>query len=205
MLEPVTSSATPQLRRILLGFALGALAVLCLLILRPVLAPIVWAAILAYASWPLYRRLRAPLRAFNTSAALLMTLLMTCAVVVPLVWLLVLLQNELAGAYGTLTAFLARGPRSLPSAIRDIPWLGTLIQEGLDRYTSDPSALGREVVEWLKRSLTLLTGVLGDIGRNLAKLLLAMLTLFFVYRDGDTVVQQGRRVTQRFLGDRVTP
>jgi len=64
-------------------------------VLQPFLAPVVWAAILAYASWPLYRRLRRPLRRFNTFAALLMTLLMTCAVVVPVFWLLMLVQSEL--------------------------------------------------------------------------------------------------------------
>jgi predicted PurR-regulated permease PerM len=45
----------------------------------------------------------------------------------------------------------------------------------------------------------------GDIGRNIAKLLMAMVTLFFFYRDGDSVIQQAEFVVRRFMGDRVKP
>jgi|SRR6185312_12539645 predicted PurR-regulated permease PerM len=199
------SGDSALLRRALFGLSLGALALTCLLILRPVLSPVLWAGILAYASWPLYRRLHALLRAFNTSAALIMTLLMTCAVMAPVTWLLMLLEAELGDAYGALAAFLAHGPHLLPQAIRDIPGLGSLLQENVDRYTNDPNALGREMMEGLRQSLTRLTGLLGGIGRNVLKFLLTLLTLFFFYRDGDSVVRQCHRVIQRFFGERVSP
>lgn len=198
-------SETLQLRRTLLSLLLGTLAAACLLVLRTLLAPIVWAAILAYVSWPLYRRLRTALRGFSTFAALIMTILMTCAVVVPVLWLLFLMQGELVDAYGSITEYLTRAPRALPDSVRGIPWLGEFLQDGLDRYTRDPTALSREMMGWLKGLSIQLTGILGDIGRNLAKLLLAMLTLFFLYRDGDILVKQGHCVVHRFLGDRVTP
>ncbi len=205
MSDAESQSGTLHLRRTLLSLLLGTLALLCLLVLRTLLAPIVWAAILAYVSWPLYRRLRIPLRRSSTFAALLMTVLVTCAVVVPVLWLLFLMQGELVDAYGSITGYLTRGPKALPDPIRDIPWLSGILQEVLDRYTRDPTALSREMMAWLKGWSAQLTGILGDIGRNLAKLLFTMLTLFFLYRDGDTLVQQGHRVVNRFLGNRVTP
>ena len=52
------TSAANWARRLLLASLLLGLTLLCLLILWPFVTPIVWAAILAYASWPLYRRLR---------------------------------------------------------------------------------------------------------------------------------------------------
>ncbi len=198
-------SETHQLRRTLLGLLLGSLAAACLLVLRPLLAPILWAAILAYVSWPLYSRLRTALCGFSTFAALLMTVLMTCAVVVPVLWLLFLMQGELVDAYGSIATYLTRAPKALPDPIRDIPWLGGILQEELNRYTTDPTALSREMMGWLKGWSVQLTGILGDIGRSLAKLLFTMLTLFFVYRDGDSLVEQGHRVMHRFLGDRVSP
>ena len=201
---PYSGDSAP-LRRALFGLSLGALALACLLILRPVLSPILWAGILAYASWPLYRRLRAPLRAFNTSAALIMTLLMTCAVMAPVAWLLMLLRAELGDAYQALATFVAHGPHQLPKAIRDMPGLGSLLQENIDRYTNDPNALGREMMEVLRQSLTRVTGLLGGIGRNLLKFLLTLMTLFFFYRDGDSAVRQCQRVIQRFFGERVSP
>ena len=195
MSNPETRAAGPQLRRILLGVALGLLATLCALILRPLLAPIVWAAILAYASWPVYRWLQIRLRCSKTPAAL----------VVPVLWLLILMQRELADAYTTLTAFVSQGPHTLPGVIRGLPWLGDFLQNELDRYTRDPTALGREALGALQRWSTELTGMLGDIGRNIAKLLMAMVTLFFFYRDGDTVIQQAEFVVRRFMGNHVNP
>ena len=62
------------------------LGLLCLMILAPFITPIVWAAILAYASWPLYRQLRRLLHGYRTIAALLMTLFLGCVVVVPVLW-----------------------------------------------------------------------------------------------------------------------
>lgn len=205
MSEPSRTGKSESLRGALLGLSLGALALTCLLILRPVLASIVWAAILAYASWPLYCWLRAPLRAFKTTGALIMTLLMTCAVVVPMVWLLARLQDELVNAYGALATFLAHGPHELPAVIRDIPGVGGLLQENIDRYTQDPTALARETMAGLKQSVATLTGLLGSIGRNLLKLLLTILTLFFLYRDGQTIARQSQHIIRRFLGERVFP
>jgi hypothetical protein len=74
-------------RPLLLALLLTGLALLCLMILAPFITPIVWAAILAYASWPLYRRLRRLLHGYRTVAALLMTLMLGCAVVVPVLWI----------------------------------------------------------------------------------------------------------------------
>jgi len=198
-------SASPQLTRILLGLTLGLLAATCLLVLRPFLTSILWAAILAFASWPLYRKIRLPLSRFNSAAALLMTLLMACAVIVPLLWLLILLKSELVDAYGTLAGYFKQGPHAPPAVIRNIPWLSNLVQEGLDRYASDPAELRHEALVWLQSWASDLAGVLGDIGRNLGKLLVAMLTLFFLYRDGEAIVQQVRTVVRRFLGDRLHP
>jgi hypothetical protein len=72
--DPDSGAASHLLRRALLGLLLGALAVLCLPVLRPFLAPILRAAILAYVTWPLYCRLRVPFRKFSTAAASVMTL-----------------------------------------------------------------------------------------------------------------------------------
>jgi predicted PurR-regulated permease PerM len=183
MSEPGPSSATPQVRRILLGLSLGLLVAMSLLVLQPFLAPMVWAAILAFTSWPLYRRLRRPLRRSNNAAAFLMTLLMCCVVVLPLFWLVILLKSELVESYGTLAAYFKQGPHPLPTVIRDIPWLNNLVQEGLDRYASDPDELRREALSLLQSWARELAGVLGNIGRNLGKLLVTMLTLFFLFES----------------------
>ena len=194
-----TGAASLLLRRAPLAILVGALAVLCVLVLRPFLTPILWAAILAYVTWPLYRRLRAPFRKFNNTAATVMTLLVIAGAIVPLLWLLVLIQHELVDAYRSVSAYLSQGPHELPPAIRNIPWFGSWLQDGLDRYAADPATLSREIASGVQRWKGELWRLLGGLGRSVGKAFIALLTLFFFYRDGDTVVRQMHRVGKRIL------
>ena len=146
-----------------------------------------------------------PLGRHDGTAAFLMTLLVSCAVVVPLIWLLVLLQDEFIRAYRLSADFLIQGPHILPAALRNVPWLGARLQEGLDRYATDPNALGREFVGWLQGWTSHLPDVLGSIGRNLGKVSLAVLTLLFFYRDGDSLIHQARHLLRRIADERLDP
>ena len=132
-----------------------------------------------------------------------MTLLVIAVAIVPLFWLLVLIQHELLDAYRGFTAYLSEGPHALPAAVREIPWLGAWLQDGLNRYANDPTALRREITDGLQPLRGQLAALLGGVGRNVGKLLVAMLTLFFFYRDGDLLVRQTKRVGKRFFGDRL--
>jgi predicted PurR-regulated permease PerM len=186
-----------------MALLVGGLAFLCLLVLRPFLAPMVWATILAYATWPLYCRLRAPFRKFTTAAAAAMTLLVVSVGIVPFFALLVLMQRELVDAYRAFTVYLAQGPHELSAAVRDIPWLGPSLQESLNRYTLDPAAVGRELTAALQGWKWQFGALLGGVGRNLGKLFVALISLFFFYRDGDSIVQQIQRVANRFFDHRL--
>ena len=139
--EVPTSTAIP--RRILLDGLFAVLAIECLYVLWPFLSPICWALILAYVTWPVYRRGRDRFGRFTGAAAFVMTLLVSCAVVVPVLWLLVLLQDEFLRAYKLIANYVAQGPHALPAALRDIPWIGQRLQEGLDRYAVDPTVQSR--------------------------------------------------------------
>jgi len=162
-----------------------------------------WAAILAYVTWPIYCRLPALLRKVPTAAASLMTFLVAALVITPLFWLLVLIQHELLDAYRQFTAYLANGPHRLPNAIRDLPLLGAWMQDALDRYARDPTALGREVSDALKGRKGELGALIGGLSRNVGKLFVTLLTLFFFYRDGDSLVRQLRRVAGRLFNDQL--
>lgn len=191
------------LRRGLLIALAGALALLCLFVLRPFLSSMLWAATLAYVTWPVYCRLPAPLQRVPTAAALLMTLVVAAVVVLPLFWLLVLVQRELFDAYRQFTFYLGQGPHALPTSVRSVPWLGAWLQEALDRYASDPTMLAREIADTLKGWRGELGALLGGVARNLGKLLITSLTLFFFYRDGAALVQQLRRVARRLFNDQL--
>ena len=94
-------------------------------------------------------------------------------------------------------------PMSCPPAIRNIPWFGSWLQDGLDRYAGDPATLSREIAWGVQRWKGELGALLGGLGRSVAKVFLALLTLFFLYRDGDALVRQMHRVGKRFFDDRL--
>jgi predicted PurR-regulated permease PerM len=201
----MSPAASTWVRPLLLAILLLALALLCLLILAPFITSIVWAAILAYASWPLYRRLRRMLHGYRTIAALLMTLILGCAVVLPVLWILVLVQGELITAYQALTRYLAQGPQAVPNFLARIPWLGQKIQETMNQYATDPSELTQRLSAWLLSWASQLGRIMSSVGRNVVRLTLTLLTLFFFYRDGETIATQAEQVIEGFFGDRLNP
>lgn len=204
--SPVRSTTNNFVERhLLLGVLVILVGIACLVVLTPFVAAITWAAILAYASWPVYRRLRKPFGKFKTVAASLMTLLLTGVVVLPVLWMLVLVGEELVVAYQRIAQVLGDAPYTLPGFIQRLPWLGDFLQQQIDRYSGEPGALMSQAGVWIRSWSSELTALAGGIGRNLAKLLVAMVTVFFLYRDGEIVVLQGRRVIQRFFDDRLDP
>ncbi|MBI2316583.1 MAG: AI-2E family transporter, partial [Betaproteobacteria bacterium] len=153
--------------------------------------------------WPLYRRVRALLRGSADASALLMTVILAAAVALPGFWLAVLLRDELAVAYQTVVTYLAQGPQPLPRAVAGLPWIGEWLQDLVDRVAGNPESLRAQLTHWVEQWLSELGQLVGGLGRNAAKLGFAVLTLYFLYRDGETVLDQVRRVLRRILGARV--
>ena len=190
-------------RRVILGILLGGLLVLSYAVLQPFIVPVAWAGIIAYATWPLYRRLRASMRRYPTLAALLMTLMLTAALVLPALWLARLLRTELCTAISTVTGAIRAGTLALPDFIRNLPWAGDALQRLLEQLTGDPENFGTQMNTWVRQGLDQAVALIGDVGRNAAKLGFALITVFFFYRDGDKVLRQVQKVLRRFLGERV--
>jgi predicted PurR-regulated permease PerM len=197
--------ASTWVRPLLLALLLVGMAALCGVILEPFIAPIVWAAILAYASWPLFLRLRRLLHGYRTLAALLMTLLLGGAVIVPVLSILVLVQGELISAYQFITRTLAQGPQAVPGFLTRVPWVGDRIRETMQGYASDPSELTQQLSGWLLGWSSQLGHIMGEVGRNVVELSLTLLTLFFFYRDGETIASQADTVVEGFFGNRLDP
>lgn len=201
MLELAPPPTTRSSRQLLRGLLTAGVALLCLWVLTPFVASIAWAAILAYVSWPAYRPLRKLLDRSATAAALLMTLLITCGALIPILWLLFLLRNELTGSFKPIVSSLSQGAHIITDGAGRIPWLGPLLQRELDRYLADPSAFGREAVSFLQTWVGALASLLGGLGRSVAKLLLALVILFFFYRDGDAIAHELARAAKKVYGD----
>lgn len=198
----MNESATTPMQRVILALLLGILLFLGYQVLYVFLVPVAWAVILVYVTWPVYRRLRHYLYGHPLGSALLMTVVLGAAFVLPALWLIALLRAELPLAYQTAAAAFAQGPYVLPDFIAQIPWLGPELQRLLDQLAGEPAALREQLATWVEPWIGELAAILGDIGRNAIKFGIALVTAFFLYRDGEGALHQTRRILHRFLGER---
>ncbi|HEX4619870.1 MAG TPA: AI-2E family transporter [Steroidobacteraceae bacterium] len=189
------------LRRVITVALLAGLVLLGFLVLDPFIVPVVWAAILAYVTWPGYEWLLSKCRGRSILASLAMTTVVSAAVIAPLAWLAVVVRIELLHAYHEMQTLLADG--TLPPALLKLPWIGDTLKDLAARATRDPHALGAELRNVLDHSREQIGHLIGGVSRNAAKLLLTVVSLFFVYRDGPRVAAQLARALERVLGPRV--
>ncbi len=192
----------PWFRRLLVAAILVGILLLTYAILQPFLIPVIWAAILAYVAWPLHVRLLRLTRRRASIAALITTLLLTIAIVLPILWLILLLRIETVVAYREVQAFLATNP-TLPPSLQDLPLVGPWLKEVLNELVADPASLRQQLGLLFERSTGEISVLIGGAGRNIAKLFFALLTLFFLLRDGRRFFEQLRTVLEGILGPQV--
>lgn len=171
------------------------LVILAGMLIRPFWEALVWGVVLAFVTWPTYRRLLKALRGRQTLAAFVMLLLVVAVVAVPLTLLFRAAAIEGGLMVEAIRVWLASEP--LPALLERFPILATLWESTLRPYFEDSSrlrdTLSAQIVPWL--------AALAGAGTNLFQLVLAFFTLFFFYRNGEAYAQKTRGVLKRFLGE----
>ncbi|WP_410209475.1 AI-2E family transporter [Aquirhabdus sp.] len=196
---PVTSMT----QRFLLLILLTGLLLLSYQVLVFFISPVLWAAILAYVTWPLYSRLRSRLGERNNLSALLMTFALILVVGIPVLIGTFLLQQEARNLYLSLQGQIAEGRLIVPDSVLSLPAIGGEIKIIVDKINNDPSETVQMIRQWTQAHLTYGKVIINEISRNAAKLGFALMTVFFLYRDGDTVLKQIRRALHHIMGQRV--
>lgn len=195
------SSASLLSRRLVPWLAVISLGLLVFLIVVPFLAPLAWAGVLAYASWPLTVWLRKICGGSETLAASLSTVLVALTFCAPLLWLVWLGQQEVGRLYPALLAFIA-APPELPEWLRSVPWVGEWLTRQRALLLSDPQGVAVAFRSWLGAHAGDAAELAGGVGRNLVKLVLTLTIVFFFYRDGARIVSELRHVLVCFIGPR---
>ena len=187
------------LRRLIVTAILFGLVLLSVQVLQPFIVPVIWAVILAFVTWPAHERLVKLCAGRREVAALLMTLTLSAAIIVPIVWFFTLIQTEARGVYREFSSLLGKG-FTLPEFIAQVPLLGSALQDLLERVAHDPTGLDGEIKRLLDQFSGNVADVLGGVGRNIVKLIIAMVSLFFMYRDGEQFAAQVAKLLQQFFG-----
>jgi predicted PurR-regulated permease PerM len=168
---------------VVLGFAV-------IRILQPFVAPLLWAALLAFLLLPANERLRAAFRGRKTAAALLLTVAAVLMVVVPAVFLGVMFGKQASDLVGQLQATAAQhqiqGPGDILELVdRVARRVGLWLPIPADRIRDSLVSAGEQVIQSvLSMGGSLFTSVLEII----LAIVLALFLFFFFLRDGEQMV-----------------
>ncbi|APH58715.1 AI-2E family transporter [Granulibacter bethesdensis] len=159
-----------------------------------------WAAVFAIATWPLYRRAR---NAWPGGGRVLLPLLFTVAVTLlflgPLTLAGIEVANDARGVIDGVEHVLHNG-LPVPSALSSLPFGSPVVEWWQDNLGSGEGAA--RLARHIDRSQ------LVAISRHLSAVLahrvvlfsFMLVTLFFLYRDGDTLTAQLSRASARAFG-----
>lgn len=192
----------PWFRRLLVAVLISGVVLLTFAVLRPFIVPLIWGAILAYVAWPLQQRMLKFTSGRVSLASLMTTLLVAMILVVPFIWMILLLRIEAIAAYAHVQTFLASKP-VLPQVLRELPGIGAYAQDMLQQLSSDPTAMRQQVMVLMEESSIEVTRLIGGAGRNVVKLFFAVLSMFFLLRDGPRLLREATAILEGILGPRI--
>lgn len=173
----------------ILACALTLLFVYVLLLLFALFgSALIWAATLGVATYPLYEWIRGRFRGREGLASAVMTLLVLLVLVLPMVGLVVLLAGEVANAFRVLET--AAGSGTIPGldALRENPTVGPWVARGESLLRSVGIDIRADLLPAARQAVSSLLGFASGIVKNvflsLFNLVLMLVILFFIYRDG---------------------
>ena len=166
-------------------------------IVQPFLPAVIWAAILATASYPAYRRIAKRLRRPRLSS-ILTCVLLTVVIVVPILLLLVMLADQSVDAYRAIESKVRSGELAQWDFVRDRPsyeW----VRARLDRLGIEEPDLGQVAIRAAQEISGFLvsrsTAVFSRFARFVFHFFVMLLTLYYFFVDGPTLVARLRELT----------
>ena len=179
-------------------FALGAWT------LRGFLPALAWAAVLAIASWPLYQRVKRgsppALRRHWLPAAF--TIAIGLVFILPLVVIGLMLRHESQSAFAWIEGIRNNG-LPVPDWIGQLPLFGSSIANWWRENLESPQSAAALVKGLNHGEILAMSESFGvQLGRRLLTFTFTLLTLFFLFKDGETFSSSLDFLTTRFLGPR---
>jgi predicted PurR-regulated permease PerM len=186
-----------------LGWAvLLALVAGCLIVLRPFVSALLWATVLSFSSWPVYRRLLGWLGNRRTIAALLMTLGMVLVFLLPFVIVGITLADNVKALTAASREWIQGGPPEPPAWLAKVPMVGVQATDYWKSLAADSAKLWADAQPLVERvGASLLKAGLA-LGGGVIELALSIFIAFFLFRDGVAVGQRLSAAVDRIGGER---
>lgn len=184
--------------------ALALVAVLtagCLLVVAPFASAILWAAVICFTTWPLHLRVLRLCGGRQTLAAAITTSLAVIVTVLPFVLAVSVFDTHVSDFVTRMQAIGANGLPPPPDWVVRIPLAG----DWLHAYWADLAGNSEKGHIFLRavldhaRTWLLHRGV--DLGVGLMHLCISVFIAFFLYRDGERIVDRVGAIGRHIFGE----
>lgn len=193
--------------RDLAGIVLGIIAI-CLLmasafwILRPFLLPLVWATMIAVATWPLLLGVQKWLRNSRVLAVLVMTATQLLILILPLALAVMTILQNADAMKNWIKAFSAEGLPAPPAWVATLPLVGEKAAAmWMQAAAGGPEGLSAQLVPYVQKTLGWFVNNAGSAGMIIVQLLLTLILTAILYSKGETAALGVRLFFRRLVGD----
>lgn len=166
------------------------------------LVPILAASVIAFASWPIYRRLLSAVDGSRTLAASIAILLIVVGLIIPISYAASYAANEMR-EWLVWAVDTNRHGAPTPDWIGALPWIGEWLDQQWREHIGPPGAIGELIYLVSGANIgSIYRGVLaagGSAFHSFLTMLFLLITLFFIYRDGEAFVAKMDRLGERIL------
>lgn len=187
-----------------MGLTVGIIC-LTLFIIHKFIPSLVWAGIIVIATYPLYQRWRRFFGGHDNLSAFLFTLLLGLLLLLPLSWLIGILVKESQLFVNFLQQVNKEGGAA-PEFFKNFPIMGSELVAYWDEHIGKPGSLRSFLSNWHLTLNSTSSYYIKEISFNLAhrsfQVGFTILTLFFFFRDGDTLFAEIQHIGEYCLGDR---
>ena len=185
-----------------MGLLVAGLAIGCWLVLAPFLSAILWAAILVYTTWPVFRWIIVRARLRDTWAAGVMVAFTAVVIVLPLGLVAPAGADDAQLLRKLAEDAIARGLPNAPQWLARVPLIGATIAEYWNTWAADLSAIGDTLRPYFGMIVENGIRIVLSIAGGLLQFLLALVVAFFFYASGDALAASLTRIVGRIAGER---
>lgn len=170
-------------------------------VLRPFLMSILWAALIAIATWPALEKLQARLGGRRGLAVTIMTLAILLVVLIPLTLAVLTIIDHADGIAARVRSLPALMSSSPPGWLERIPLAGdTLAAKWQEFAALSPEERAAKVDPYTKDVLQWLINQAGGIGMTLLQFFLTTIIAAIMYANGETIRSGTLRFARRLGG-----
>ena len=174
----------------------------CFFVLRPFISALLWAVILSFSTWPVYKWWEKILRGRKTLAATLMTLLLICVFIIPIVVFGASFADDAKTLITKIREISEKGPPEMPAWMVNTPLIGPELQKYWQEWSIDHARLLDSLKPYIKTVREQLLAGGAVIGQALFQLLLSIIICFFFYRDGEETARSFANLLRKIAGER---